>query len=134
MLTPITPDDIVQLRQALEEERERVAEAVRERMHQAEDPLERALANNLGAVDDRASGNTLNDEELSEVAFELGELRAIAAALERIADGSYGTCANCGEPIAAERMHAQPTARLCLACQSAAERHPGVYGPRTGLF
>ena len=134
MPSPITPADIALLRQALEAERARVDEALRERMHQADDPLERALANHSGAVDDRASASALNDDALSEAVFELGELRAIADAFERIADGSYGTCANCGEPIAAERMRAQPTARLCLACQSAAERHPGVYGPRTGLF
>ena len=134
MGTHITADDIGQLRPALEAERQRVSEVLRDRMHRADDPLERALSNNQGAVDDRASANTLNDEDMAELAFELDELRAIDAALARIADGSYGTCASCGEPIAPERMHAQPTARLCLACQSAAERHPGLHGPRTGLF
>lgn len=134
MVTPVSPAEIARLRQSLEEERQHVAEMLRERLHHSDDPRERALANNLGAVDDRASANMLNDEELSGLALEMGELRAVDAALARIADGSYGTCASCGEPIAAERMHAQPTARLCLACQSEAERHPGMYGPRPTLF
>jgi DnaK suppressor protein len=43
-------------------------------------------------------------------------------ALERIADGSYGACAHCAEPIAPRRLAAVPWAPLCLACQEEAER------------
>ena len=39
-----------------------------------------------------------------------GVLDAIDAALKRIDDGTYGTCANCGEPIPAERLEAVPWA------------------------
>ncbi|MGQ0722852.1 MAG: TraR/DksA family transcriptional regulator [Candidatus Eiseniibacteriota bacterium] len=49
------------------------------------------------------------------------EAQQIAAALERIADGTYGQCLECGEPIAAARLKAIPTATLCVICQSAAE-------------
>ena len=44
------------------------------------------------------------------------ELRAIAAALTRIANGTYGTCANCGLPISKERLAAVPYAPLCEEC------------------
>ncbi|WP_084361567.1 TraR/DksA family transcriptional regulator [Herbiconiux solani] len=38
------------------------------------------------------------------------------AALERLAEGRYGTCLSCGRPIAAGRLEARPTAALCVDC------------------
>ncbi|MGF1475833.1 MAG: TraR/DksA family transcriptional regulator [Geminicoccaceae bacterium] len=46
----------------------------------------------------------------------LAEIKMIRAALERIEDGSYGVCVNCGEPISAERLNAVPHAARCRNC------------------
>ncbi len=43
------------------------------------------------------------------------ELADVDAALARIADGTFGTCEVCGQPIAEERLHANPAARTCTA-------------------
>jgi DnaK suppressor protein len=48
-------------------------------------------------------------------------LRSIELALQRIDDGSYGACLECGEAIAEARLQAQPWAGLCIVCQSARE-------------
>jgi DnaK suppressor protein len=48
-------------------------------------------------------------------------LRSIELALQRIDDGSYGSCFECGEAIAEARLQAQPWAGLCIDCQSARE-------------
>ena len=56
----------------------------------------------------------------------LAELGEVAAARERIATGTYGLCADCGEPISARRLEAQPTARCCLACQARRERFSAI--------
>jgi RNA polymerase-binding transcription factor DksA len=40
----------------------------------------------------------------------------IDAALERIADGTFGTCEVCGEAIAPARLAAIPYARRCATC------------------
>jgi RNA polymerase-binding transcription factor DksA len=37
----------------------------------------------------------------------------VVAALERIEDGSYGTCSVCGNPIEKERLEADPAAATC---------------------
>lgn len=37
----------------------------------------------------------------------------ITRALQKIEDGTYGTCEVCGEPIADERLDANPAARTC---------------------
>ncbi|MCB2112855.1 MAG: TraR/DksA C4-type zinc finger protein [Parvularculaceae bacterium] len=44
------------------------------------------------------------------------ELKRIAAALARIADGDFGWCAECGEAIAERRLEIDPTAERCVSC------------------
>ena len=44
---------------------------------------------------------------------EAGQVRL---ALARIDNGTYGTCANCGEDIPRAPLEAQPTATRCLKC------------------
>ncbi|MGI8459489.1 MAG: TraR/DksA C4-type zinc finger protein [Propionibacteriaceae bacterium] len=44
-------------------------------------------------------------------------LAEIEAAVERLSDGSYGTCERCAEAIASERLEVLPAARLCARCQ-----------------
>ena len=42
----------------------------------------------------------------------------VDAALARIDDGTYGTCASCGEEIGSDRMAYRPMSRLCVECKS----------------
>ncbi len=49
-------------------------------------------------------------------------LQSIDTALERIGDGAYGKCANCGQPIQEKRLEAVPWARHCIRCQDLIER------------
>jgi RNA polymerase-binding protein DksA len=46
----------------------------------------------------------------------LNEIRGIDAALKRIEDGTYGTCASCGEGISEDRLRAIPYAVKCRNC------------------
>lgn len=41
----------------------------------------------------------------------------IDSALERVADGTYGRCADCQQSIEAARLMALPMAHRCLGCQ-----------------
>lgn len=50
------------------------------------------------------------------------ELAEIAEARTRMADGRYGECVDCGQPIAFERLLAQPIAKRCIADQEAWEK------------
>lgn len=49
------------------------------------------------------------------------ERRRIEAALERLARGTWGECARCGEPIEPARLALDPAIPFCRAC---AERDP----------
>ena len=44
-------------------------------------------------------------------------------ALEHLRDGDYGTCIECGEPIAAARLRAMPEVETCVRCQDRIERY-----------
>lgn len=46
----------------------------------------------------------------------------IAAALERIAAGTFGTCIRCTQLIATERLAVVPYAESCVSCQIRAEK------------
>jgi DnaK suppressor protein len=46
------------------------------------------------------------------------ELRRIAAALQRIDEGEFGYCSNCGDEIARRRLELDPAAPLCVDCAS----------------
>ncbi len=54
------------------------------------------------------------------------ELKRIAAALQRIAEGEYGHCMTCGEDIALGRLEFDPAAKQCVTCAGrASERESG---------
>ena len=44
------------------------------------------------------------------------EIQQIRLALLRIDNGTYGTCAICGDPISKERLEARPIATRCIKC------------------
>lgn len=44
------------------------------------------------------------------------QLAEIEAAVQRLDAGRYGVCERCGRPVAAERLAARPTARVCIDC------------------
>jgi DnaK suppressor protein len=71
---------------------------------------------------DRATVRLLNDLTLEAAGQRAAEAQVLRHALARIEDGSYGECEECGQPIGASRLLARPEARLCIACQTRAER------------
>ena len=46
----------------------------------------------------------------------------LSAALDRMSEGAYGTCVECGEAISAARLHAMPEVQTCVRCQDGIER------------
>lgn len=64
------------------------------------------------------------ERDLSTALDERGsaELVAIDQALQRVADGSFGLCLDCGDRIGTTRLHANPTAPRCVPWQAKRER------------
>ena len=89
--------------------------------------LEAELASLSAPVDDQGGisfgkrvgdGTSMAVERLSQVAVHerlQDTLAEVVRAEEKLAEGSYGSCDVCGEPIPAERLEALPWATLCVA-------------------
>ena len=116
--------EVDRFRTLLEEERRRVLDAI-EYLHKEnpgsledetqDETIDNHLAETATATLDREIDYTL--EENSE-----NVLAAIDAALQRIEDGTYGECVNCGKEIGEERLAALPWATLCIECRRLEER------------
>ena len=62
-----------------------------------------------------------NDEVLEAIGNESrNELNQINHALERIENGEYSTCSECGDEISLERLQAVPYTNLCIGCADVA--------------
>jgi DnaK suppressor protein len=77
-------------------------------------------------VDQQALGrlsrmDALQQQEIAHAADRARQQRIarIRAALERMDKGEYGYCLACGEEIPDARLHADPTAPLCVPCATA---------------
>jgi len=78
-----------------------------------------------GAGDDQADAGTKTFEREQEISLANNAREMFeqsVRALARIADGSYGVCESCGNPIGKNRLLAFPRATLCLTCKSKQER------------
>lgn len=63
------------------------------------------------------AGERQNDEVLQALLAEAEEgLRQVERARQRLAEGRYGLCRRCGQPIEPARLAALPVAELCLHC------------------
>lgn len=58
-----------------------------------------------------------------------GELADVEHALQRLDDGTYGTCEACGQPIDDARLEAMPATRFCVADQARAEHELRTSAP-----
>jgi DnaK suppressor protein len=71
---------------------------------------------------DIGSDNFEQEFTLSLMQSEGSTLDAIETALERIEDGVYGECEECGARIPKTRLKAIPYATMCVKCASRAEQ------------
>jgi len=71
---------------------------------------------------DKATVRLLNDLALEAAGQSQAQLHRVRHALAKFDDGSYGECEQCGNPIGFSRLQARPEARLCIACQTRAEK------------
>ena len=73
------------------------------------DPADRASAES-----DRAFTLRIRDRERRLI-------RKIQAAIQRLDEGTYGICEDCGEDISIPRLKARPVTKLCINCKARQE-------------
>lgn len=74
---------------------------------------------------DMATVRLLNDLALESAGLNAAQMLSVKHALAKMEDGSYGACEECGNSIGFSRLQARPEARLCIACQTRAEKRAG---------
>jgi RNA polymerase-binding transcription factor DksA len=110
-------------RRHLDDERERLTRvrATLENEHLHDEPEEDSSAELSHLVQhpaDAASDAFEREKEFSILEQVEAELHDVDRALERLADGTYGTCEACGGTIDDERLAAVPAARFCVDHQA----------------
>lgn len=122
---PLGKRELAEFRRLLHAERDRLTEeleAIEEHLPEVEQ------------VSVEASGGY--DEDLADVASDTFErekgfaiensvqelLEQVEEALDRMKDGTYGTCEVCGQQIHPDRLRALPYARLCINCKAREEQ------------
>ncbi len=55
-------------------------------------------------------------------------IKKIQNALQRLEDGTYGICEECGEEISIPRLKARPVTKLCIHCKSKQEEEENLRG------
>ena len=109
--------------------------AARKRLEDVRDELDRSLAVLNGAhqrnplvadypQDPADAGTNLAESDRAEAIIDAAKARRafVLAALERLDNGSYGLCVDCGKPVPEGRLEAKPEAARCLTCQSKRDR------------
>jgi DnaK suppressor protein len=124
--TDPTMDPSEQLRFAhiLAERRQQLSRKVADRLHQhgLEHHEQAALPRRSDDTDDDATASAMRDADVSALARHARELALVDAACERLDDGRYGVCVDCGDPIPPQRLRASPEAARCAPCQQEFER------------
>jgi DnaK suppressor protein len=81
------------------------------------------------AVDDQAPLLHEQFVALRQQGMNRRKLNLIDAALERLNDGDFGVCQECGQDIRLRRLKVIPWAAHCVACQERLEREGSLEAP-----
>jgi RNA polymerase-binding protein DksA len=91
-------------------------------LHAPDDGEEAALPNRHADNEDEGVADLQSDIDIASMERDARELVDVVEALQRMDKAEYGTCIDCGKPIAWARLQAQPHAKRCIHCEEARER------------
>ncbi|WP_229053600.1 TraR/DksA family transcriptional regulator [Aeromicrobium sp. Leaf350] len=119
---PWSDAELAEVKTELEADRDRLRGELEQTARDLQDILDDGVE---GAGNDQAdvgSKGLERDAEMSLAANQRELLYQTEKALDRLADGTYGKCESCGEPIGKNRLMAFPRATLCIPCKQREER------------
>lgn len=124
-MSHLSHEQVAQLSRQVEAERIRLRQDIRNELMRSDDEQYAALAGQVHDTGDESVADLLSDINAAVLSHSIKELREVEAAQERLREGTYGHCEECGEPIPFARLQAYPAARLCVADQARYEAaHP----------
>jgi RNA polymerase-binding protein DksA len=115
----LSPSQLSQCQQQLEQQLSALTESVEShRTHHTDGGVH--IRTHRGETDDDAVVEEMNQLEIGALQRGTEAIHDVQAALARLAAGTYGVCAACGEDIAPQRLAVAPAARMCMTCATAA--------------
>ena len=122
-MAPLPPSQIDQLVAQLKADYQVLLSEVRDELQNAGEQHRIDLLNNEpGDSGDESMASALADFNLTIVDRQVQRLRDIEVAFQRIKNGEYGLCIDCGDAVPFNRLQAYPTAKRCIVCQQKRER------------
>jgi len=122
-MSALSPSQLDQLAKKLNENYQTLLREVRSELENSGNQHRIDLLNNEpGDSGDESMANALADFNLAILDRHIDDMRDIEAALQRIKNGEYGVCTDCGVDVAFARLQAYPTAKRCIVCQEKRER------------
>ena len=104
-------------RDFLEQEKQRIEEELNQLRGSASSAEERREGSPFGKREEEATETLELEKRLALENRLRQELTSIEHTLDKIDQGTYGICDNCGKPIPPERLEALPQASLCIDCK-----------------
>ncbi len=121
-MTSLSDDQVSEFKRQLRQRWDELRSLLHEALLRADEERYNALATQVHDVGEESVADLLSDVSLAVVDRELRELAEVEAALQRIAQGGFGRCIDCGSDIEVARLRAYPTASRCHACQQRREK------------
>ena len=118
---PPTDRFLLEQQALLEEERATYEEQAAALKAQADQMAQEMEPGDIQFDDESGEGGTANIDRERDLALSAQARLAVDEidhAMAKIANGTYGVCESCGQPIPRVRLKALPHARLCVACKS----------------
>jgi RNA polymerase-binding transcription factor DksA len=113
------------VRERLENERSDYERQLKELENDSFNESQSEISGDAGLNEDFADAGTATFDRERDLSIRnnvLDLIDQVTRALERIDEGTYGTCERCGRPIDAARIKAFPRVLLCLDCKRREER------------
>ncbi|MFN7569982.1 MAG: TraR/DksA C4-type zinc finger protein [Betaproteobacteria bacterium] len=123
----LTADERAALIARLHQHRAELAARVDAQLHGSDEDRrdEAGMERHSEETDDDAAAEAARHADIHALNRMAHEVEEVEAALRRVAQGSYGECIDCGDPVGAARLAAYPAALRCAGCQSYVEQHRG---------
>ena len=124
----LTQQQTQTLHTAIEQRRKALLAELRDDAERVQRDRHEDLAGAAPDAGDESVATLIAELDRADLGRDLSELRALEAGRQRIADGSYGICADCGGDIGYERLQVNPAALRDIRCQT---QHEKTFGSAT---
>lgn len=120
-MAALTEDQTRHLSEVMQQRREELLGEIRDVLSPTGEHPFGELAE-VADIGDQSIADLLIDVDNAMVHRDVEEIRDIDAAFQRMDEGRYGICVDCGQAVDYERLSAFPTAKRCVPCQAQHEK------------